>query len=137
MCMFSAYVCQKWALNPLELVRGGCEPPRGFWELNPGLLQEQQLPLTWKRLSSFHVFSFVRRTLRLWFCSLVLFYQETYRLSSLPAPLCLVFGFYLTLFIISKNLRQEGRFPHVLGVPSYSGEVPGLFRNVGIVLAKC
>lgn len=27
------------SVTPLELVRDGCEPPCGYWELNTGLLQ--------------------------------------------------------------------------------------------------
>lgn len=47
MCVY--HMCPQYTLTPEEGIgslgtrlTGGCEPPYGCWELNPGLLQEQQ-----------------------------------------------------------------------------------------------
>lgn len=43
----NAFGTQKRVLEPPGIgVMVGCEPPYGFWELNLGLLQEQQVLIT-------------------------------------------------------------------------------------------
>jgi hypothetical protein len=50
--MYMPAICrgQKKVSNPLDIteVIGSCEPPCGYWELDLGLLQEQQVFLTTK-----------------------------------------------------------------------------------------
>ena len=48
-CVSAPHVCLVLAevrKSPGAGVRGGCEPPCGYWELNPGPLQEQVLFIT-------------------------------------------------------------------------------------------